>query len=293
MSKRTTGFVFAILDMITYGLLPVVSHYFVATIDPLVFSGAATLIGSLPLLVWQYRKKTIHQLYSRTYFPNLMGLAMLTTVASICYFFGTRLTSGLNTGLLTQMEPLYALAIGIFILHEAVGIHQILAVLLMMVGAIVIVYKGATGLNIGDILILSSPLASQLSHLFAKRVYAEKADTNVVPLARMLYSGILLLVIAAAINPTSLFQLFSLKTLIIVTTFGLIFRFLDLLLWYQAIARISISKASSVIPLAVAVSLIGSLVFLKETVSSHQLIGLFFILGGLLWLSKIHLSEGK
>lgn len=293
MNKERVGFTFAMLDMITFGLLPVLSHFFVATIDPLVFSGAATFIGSIPLIFWLKRKKKINQLFSKQYFPNLLVMSILATIGSVCYFTGTKLTSGLNTGLLTQIEPFYALLLAAFILKEAVSRNQILATLLMVGGAVAVVYKGNAVLNIGDVLILFSPLVMQISHLIAKKVYANDADSNIVPTARLLFSGFFLLLIAAIVNPVSLLQLLSVKVLLTVTVFGLIFRCFDFILWYQAIARISVSRASTVIPLAVAISFLGSIFILHESISWSQFIGLFLILSGLIWLSRIYLAKNK
>ncbi len=291
MNKQQLGYSFALLDMVTFGLLPVVSHYFVTTIDPLVFSGSATLIGSIPLLFWLKRKNKINQLYSKTYFPDLFAMATLATVGSVFYFIGTKLTSGLNTGLLTQVEPFYAMIFGFFILKEIIKKEQIYATGLMIVGAVVIVYRGTTSINVGDILVMLSPLVMQLSHLLAKKVYIKNADSNIVPAARLLFSGVFLLLITLLINPTALYQLLSLKVILIVTIFGLIFRCLDFILWYQAIARISVSKASAVIPVAVAVTFLSSVFIFKEAVSVYQISGLVLILGGLLWLSKISLAK--
>lgn len=291
MNNKRLGLILACLDMVTFGLLPILSHYFVATIDPILFAGAATFFGSVPLVIWLQKKNCLNQLYSKKYLPSLLSIAVLTTAASIFYFVGTKLTSGLNTGLLTQIEPFYALLLGIIVLRETISTNQILATLTMVAGAVIIIYQGAARLNLGDILVCLSPLLIQLSHLFAKKVYARKADSNIVPTARLLFSGILLLGIVLITNPGAFSQLANLKTLITLILFGLIFRCLDFILWYQAIARISVSRASAVIPLAIAISFLGSVFFLKETVSNYQWLGLFFILGGLIWLSKIHQNE--
>ncbi|MFA7301733.1 MAG: DMT family transporter [Candidatus Shapirobacteria bacterium] len=291
MNQQQSGYAFALVDMITYGLLPVVSHYFVTTIDPLVFSGSACVIGSIPLLFLLKRQNKINELFSKIYFPNLFKMAILSTIGSILYFVGAKLTSGLNTGLLTQLEPFYAMLLGILILKEIIKKEQILATTLMVIGAGVVVYKGTSNLNIGDIFILFSPLATQISHLFAKKVYADNSDSNTVPTARLLFTGILLLLISLLINPTAILQLLSFKTLLIVTFFGLIFRCLDFYLWYQAIARISVSRASAVIPVAVAVTFLSSIFIFKESISVYQISGLVLILGGLLWLSKISLAK--
>lgn len=289
MNRQQSGYLFAILNMITFGLFPVASHYFVKTIDPLVFAGSVTLVGSVPFLFVLQKKGVVNQLYSQKYLPGLLTLAVFGTIGTIFYFIGTKLTNGLNTGLLLQLEPFYAILLGFFLLKEGVYKKQVFATILMVLGAVVVVYKGTTVINRGDVLVLLSPLLMQLSHVFAKKVYMQNADTNIVPTAHLLFSGIMVLAVAFVVNPHAFSQLLSLRVVLIVIFFGMVFRFLDFVLWYQAISRISVSRATAVTPIAAAISFFGAVFFLKEPVSQHQFFGLVLILGGLIWLSRLHL----
>jgi drug/metabolite transporter (DMT)-like permease len=120
---------------------------------------------------------------------------------------------------------------------------------------------------------------------------AMKTKTNamVISGSRLFFGGILLTLVAILVNPTSLLQLTNIHTLIAIVFFGIIFRALDVTLWYQALQRIPLSKASALIPLAAAISFFGSIFILKETPDVYQYLGLFLIAGGLLWFSLLHL----
>ena len=61
-------------------------------------------------------------------------MAVLSTIGSIFYFVGAKLTSGLNSGLLTQIEPFYAMLLGIVIFKETVSIYQISGLVLILGG---------------------------------------------------------------------------------------------------------------------------------------------------------------
>lgn len=298
MLKKTTdndiaGFAFATLNTITYGLLPVFSHYFVQTIDPLLFGGLVTTIGSLPLILQLRIKNKVEDVFSKNFFPSLLTIALLTTIGSILFFVGTKLTSGINTGLLVQIEPFYALVLGAIILKEIISGKQVMAISLMVLGAIVVVFKGLDSLNLGDIFIFAAPAFFQISHLVAKKIINKVSDINVIPTARLFYSGIILIALALILNPNSFKTAFTSQNLISIIIFALIFRTLDMYLWYQAIGRISVAQASSLIPLCAVISFLGSMLFLKEIPSPQQYIGLLLILGGLTWLSIIYLKLNK
>lgn len=292
-NKEVKGFTFAILDMVTYGLLPVFSNYFVKTIDPLLFGGVTTLIGSAPLLLKLKLKNQEKDLYSQKFMKPLLGIAVLATAGSFFFFVGTKYTTGINTGLLIQLEPFYAILLSAIFLGEVIKRNQIMATLIMVLGAVVLVYKGLDQLNIGDIFIVFAPIFFQASHMIAKKIMNKVSDTDVIPAARLLYSGLLLTIFAFIVHPSSFQQLFSLQNILSIIVFAFIFRALDFYLWYQAIKRIAVSKAAAVIPLAAAISFIGSVFFLKEIPDVKQYLGLFLIMGGLIWFSIIHLRSSN
>lgn len=291
--KEKTGFIFAVLDTITYGLFPVFAHYFVATMDPLLFGGVATLIGSLPLLAILKKRNKESEVYSSEFFKPLLQIAFLTTIANIFFFLGTKITSGINTGLLVQLEPFYAMILGIVLLKETMHKKQFAATFLMVVGAVIVVYKGVNNLNVGDIFILVTPIFYQLSHIISKRIINKVSDIYTIPAARMLYGGIALTTFALVLNPLSLSQLFNINNILALIFFGFIFRALDFTLWYEAIKRIPISKAAAVLPFAAAVSFFCSILFLNEKATFQQYTGLLLIMGGLLWLSFMQFKVKK
>lgn len=291
MSQQALGYILALLDMVTYGSLPVVAHYFVSTIDPLLFGGLSTLIGSLPLLLLLKKQKNIHTVFADKVRNKLLIIAAILTCASITFFIGTKLTSGINTGLLLQTEPLFAVVLSALFLGEILRIPQIIATLFMVTGAFIVIYRGASNLNLGDFLILSTPVFNQIAHVITKRIMTENINGTVISAARLFYGGIFLTFLAIIVNPKSLLELGNPNVLLSILVFAFIWRTLDVTLWYQAIQRISLSKASAILPLAAAISFLGSIVLLKETPALQHYLGLLLIGGGLVWFSFLHLRQ--
>ena len=118
-NKRLLGIVFAILTMIILGLLPVYSYVLIQKVDPLLFGGITCLIGSIPFIIKVHKNYYTHYLFKKTQFSReLFLLTLFATCSAVLFVTGAKLTSGINTTLLTQIEPLYGTLLPVIILGE-------------------------------------------------------------------------------------------------------------------------------------------------------------------------------
>ena len=276
--------------MVLWGMYPILTHKIVLGLDPLFLVSVSMLIASVPFIIQLILKKEYKQLFSQRILKTLIPVALFTAAGQAFLFAGTKLTSGVNTGLLLQVEPVYSLILGAIFLGEMIGGGQIGATLVMVIGAMAIVYKKeGMNINFGDLLILLSPLMFQISHAIAKKLLNKGIKISLILAGRHLYGGVMLIIFSFITN-TSIINLFNFNNLKTASYLGL---YLSLLafLWYSSIKKIPVSVASSFLPLTALVSLLGSVFFLKETISIQQYIGFFFIVGGIIW--QTHLPVHK
>ncbi|MBI3385244.1 DMT family transporter [Candidatus Gottesmanbacteria bacterium] len=285
--KRNTeakGFFLAFLNIITYGLYPVFTHYFVYYIDPLILVSSTFLVASIPLLLNLSFHHKIQEIYHPKFLKPFLIIAFFMAFGHLLFFLGTKLTSGINSGLLLQLEPFYAIILGTLFLSEKIKRNQLLATIMMVSGALVVTYKGIGNFNLGDTLVILAPVFFQIANMAVKKTLA-RADFITLTAATLFYSGIFLTILVMVFNPLLLYQLASFRNLVIIFGFGLTIRFLEFATWYKALEYIDLSKASALIPFAVVISFTGSLLILKERPTVQQYLGLFTILGGLLWFT--------
>jgi drug/metabolite transporter (DMT)-like permease len=287
--RSNLGLAYAIGSMFTWGMVPVLGHLFTRSIDPLLFGGLTAVIGGLPFVAVLASRNRLRDLASPRFAPAFAGITILGVASTALLFYGTTLTSGVNTGLLLQIEPLYSVVIAALLLGEAVHAPALLATLFMMAGAAFVIYRGSEGLNRGDLLIAFTPCLQQLSHVITKKIILKVPDKNAIPAVRLLVAGIVLTGIAVSVHPDSVGQLAVPANWLALLLFGLVFRSLDFFLWYESLERIPLSRASATIPVSVAVSFAGSMLLLGEKILLRHLAGLALILTGLVWLSAIHL----
>lgn len=291
--RQRLGLAFAVASMVTYGFLPVCAHHFSRVMDGLLFAGVGSLLGAAALLAKLASEGHVGALRDERFARPLAAVGLLGILATMLLFTGTKLTSGLNTSLLLQVEPFYSVTIAALLLGERTSRAELASTALMVLGAGVVVYRGAEGLNAGDALILMAPLCQQLSHVVTKGIIARVPTVTLIPAARLLWSGVGLTCLALASNPGSVKALSSPSAWLGMAAFGLLFRALDNQLWYEAISRIPLGRASAVIPVSVAVSTMSAVFLLGERMDARQAAGLAVIGAGLGWFSYLHWTQAE
>jgi len=292
MKKIDKTYLILLCGMFLWGMYPLFTHKFVLDINPMFLVSISTLTASIPFIFQLIKNKEFNQLFIVEDLKILLPIAFFTAVGQAFLFIGTKMTSGTNTGLLLQTEPIYSLILGVLFLGEIIGSGQIGATLLMVVGAMTIVYKGKMIVpNTGDFLILLSPLMFQISHAIGKQLLNKGAKVSLILAGRQFYGGVILLIFAFMMNK-SIINLFNIKNLLTGLYLG-VFAAIVALCWYSSIKKIPVSVASSFLPLTALVSMVGSVFFLKETVNVQQYVGFFLIVGGMLWQTKLLSVKNK
>jgi drug/metabolite transporter (DMT)-like permease len=178
--------------------------------------------------------------------------------------------------------------IGYLLLKERVNSRQIIATLFIILGTLLVVYQGTSTWTWGDILVLLTPICYQISHFFSKRLL-NKTDLNPLFIAtgRTLYGGIFLFLLSqlAGIHEIAILAKHNMLSLFIF--YGIVVYALSYLTFYEAIKRINLSKASAIISVYPAVSILLAWFILKEVPDWYQLTGFFIILLGIFYLSQV------
>ncbi|MEM2135093.1 MAG: DMT family transporter [Candidatus Jordarchaeaceae archaeon] len=288
MDNERKGFLFALSDVFLAGLFPVITKYGVGFVNPVFFATISALCGGgFMLIVLKFRGE-LRKLFSRELFLGLFLIGFFGTFCtSLLFFFGSTLTSGVNSSILLQSEPVYSIVLSYFLLRELIRKRQIAVTLLILCGTIIVLYNGVLSINMGDILVLITPLFWQISHIFGRRIL-EKTSTYVVTAGRAFYGGLLLFILTLIPGFGEFGLLIDPGMALIFVFQGIIAFACSALVWYEAISRINLSKATAAIAPYPVFSVILAWIFLGETVSIYQMLGLALVVAGITFLSKIH-----
>lgn len=287
LDTEQKGTIFAVIEIFLSGLFPVVTKYGVGFISPVFFAAISALIGSgFLLLILKFRGE-LSQLFSRNLLRYLLPIGFFGTFAtSVSFFFGSTMTSGINSSILLQVEPIYSIILSFFILKEIIRKKQVAVTLFILSGAILVLYNGALSISLGHVLVLLTPLFWQISHLFAKKIF-DKTSLYVVSASRVFYGGLLLFALTFIPGFNDYGFLTDPGILLIFLFQGLTAFVGAVVVWYLVITRINLSKATAIVGVYPVFSVILAWIFLGEKASIYQIIGLFIIVGGIFLLSRI------
>ncbi len=291
MEKREKeGVILVIICVFIHGALPILGKYGVSLVHPLFFAALTNLIAAAGLIIFiLFRRISISTLLDKRFFLSLLFIGFFgTTISNILFFYGVRLTSGINSAILLQVEPIYALFIGYILLNEKVMLRQIVTTLIIIFGTLLVVYQGTFSLNWGDLLVLGTPLCYQIGHIFSKRLLSQyNLNPLFIAAGRTLYGGVFLLVISQLAGVHEFNRLKEMNILAILVFYGIVIYALTYYTFYESIKRINLSKATAIISAYPAVSILLAWFILREMPDFYQLSGFFTILLGILYLSNI------
>lgn len=298
-ASERTGVVFVVLAVVLWGLFPVFTKVGVETMTPILFAGATSLIASLPLVAVAVFLRQMPSWRSPVW-KELVYIAVTgTTLPFLLFFTGTALTTGLNAGMLQQMEPVYSLVLSYFLLREHIPPRQVVGCLMILMGALVVLSAGngqagvGAGMRLGkgDLLVMLAPLGYQLAHARTKRLLADGATSFLISGFRLLIGGSLLLILAAAALKAGLspmqFPPLTPALLLAVLGYSVVIVAAEKVLWLEGIRRINLSKASGFLPMSVLASALGAVLILGESLRPLHYTGAVLILAGSLILSTV------
>ena len=273
MDRETEGTLLAFTVLVLLGLEPAVIK--ANPVNPFAFASLSALIASLilwPVILLGGQAREILERPAELRKTFLTGL-FATAIAYSLFSYGTRLSTAVNSAILTRFEVFYSFLISWLLLRERITGRAVVSALALIAGVFLVVAQGRVGLLKGDVLLLLTPLFWQLGHAIAKRT-----DYSPVTIAtlRNTFGGLLLLV-PAFITGFAFTKLALAEGLIIALTQSL---------WYLAIARINLSKATAILTPAPALTVLVSIVLLGESVTPYHLAGLALITLGTLAISR-------
>ena len=288
--KEKEGIIFVIITIFIAGALPIVIKYGVSLIHPLFFATVSSLIAGIFLFILATFKGNWRILFDKRYFFHLLLIGFFgITLSNICFFFGVTLTSGINSSILLVIEPLYAIFIGYILLNEKITLKQMFFTFIIMLGTLVVVSRAKFSLNWGDLLVLLTPLCWQIAHFFSKRLMTSHKEITpmLIATARTLYGGIFLFILSN-IEGTNKYDKLGITNILLILLFqGIIGFALHYSIWYEAIKRLNLSKATTLVSVYPTFSIVLAWFILKEVPNFYQLTGFGIIILGIFGLSGI------
>lgn len=277
-----------ILDWILTALWPIIGKAGTRLFTGVLFAQAGMLVGLLSLAPWLAAKGRWRRIIS----PELRGPLFLTGLfgsglSSFLLISALEHTTPANAAVMCQSEVLYSALLCAWLLGERITLSQSLASLLVVAGTgLIMIHDLSSPRWKGDLMILLTPWMFQVSHICAKRL-PQDLDPVTITGARLFYGALTLL-------PFSLWSLaagprWSLapQALLVLAAQGLLMYATNHVLWYLAIRRMDLSKATAVMLSYPALTALFSWGLGQEKLGALQLSGLALTLSGAYWVTTL------
>lgn len=276
-----------VLDWILTALWPIVGKSGAARYSVPLFLEAGMVLGFLSMAPWLFLRGGARKMFSAELAPPLVMMASFSGAASLIYVYAVQFTTPANAGIMAQVEVLYSGLLCAWLLGEAISGKQVLASILVMGGTgLILAHDLASPRWKGDLMILATPWMFQVSHIFAKRL-PPGLDPVLISAARVFYGALVFFPVAAWSALHGGDWTWSASGLGLLLFQGIGLSALNLVLWYMAILRMDLAKATAFLLSYPALTLLFSWAMGREAVSAQQVAGLAVTLAGAFWLSRL------
>ena len=275
--EQRLGLLAAALCALTGAFAPAVAKLTTAQASPLLVAAASNLFAAIAAAVLLAGRGELGWLVERPRAWRLVAIAALGTgAAHLLFYLGASRTTAIVATLCLQVEPAYSLLLAWLVLGHRPTPRRLVAIPVLLAGIALAVGTSAIETSLGVWFLLATPLCWQLSHLVVLRGLTG-VPAVVLTSARYLYGGLMLGVLwAAAEGPATLPASAALwRQAPLLALQGCVLGYGGTLLWYLAIARIDLARATAiVVPSIPLLSLVASFALLGEVATPAQWAGM-------------------
>ncbi len=282
MDSHVKGYIFAILSsllmtsafVISYMVLQKVS---VATMTFYFFGFG--LVGALVAVMITGKLGKAKHLLAK-HWKALFILGMVGGTTAIFFFFALKLVGSSTLGFMMRFSTVFTVAMGVIYLKEAFNKGEMLGAVVMIIGALVMTFKGGEHIIAGLFIALGISLAVSLEQFFMKN-YVKRIEPIVLNALRLLFTFLVVSVYTMArmdlaVPPLDVLFLIFLGSVLAVVI-GFVF-------YFKALEIAELSKVATIRAIDPFVILIYSLIFLGSVPTGLQLAGGVLVGAGALFL---------
>lgn len=212
----------------------------------------------------------------------------LLNVVGHHYFLSTGLTktSAVNSGLILGLGPLLTAFLAMTLLKQVPTIIRFVGFLLGTLGTALTILgngNGISGINIGDIYIFLSILSQALSFILISKA-AKTLDPRLLTGYMLVIGATILFLLSIWLEPSGLQQLKNVSgiTWLLFLCSAILGTAVGHMIYNFAIGKIGAAESAIFLNLSTFFSLVGSMMILNEQITSFHIIGLVFIICGVL-----------
>ncbi len=291
-SSRIRAYIQLLIVIIIWGIAPTVIKFALGELPPFLFLAYRFFITTLALLPFYLVSKDKH-IPSETW-PLLLAVSFIGSTLNLgLLFYGTNLTTSLDSSLISATAPIFVILGGILFLHEHETKREKLGVAITILGTLVIAFQSFFELStnvprslLGNSIIFLSNISFASYLIFSKKVLREKVSPFTITFMMFLVGLITIIPLTfTEVSPSEILPkltTLSLEAHLSVLFMALISGALAYLLYQKAQKTIEASEASIFNYLPPIVTAPVALIWLHEQITPPYIIGSVIIAFGVI-----------
>ncbi len=283
-SNTFKGYFFALVATLAFSNVYIFSKAALNEIPLAQFGSLWYLVVALSCFVFALFNKKLKQVahLSRKQVVTLLTLGLLEIATTTLFFLSIHIIPDPSvTSFLGNLYPVMVMLGGIFILHERFGPIEILGGFLALAGAFVISYSGGTTLETifikGTGVVFFNAIFATITTLVVK-AHVQKLSPELLNLNRSVWLLTFSVIMFFVMGESTVFSATAVKN----TMIGAVLEFTAILTVYYSFRYIEASRSSIVQSTKGVFVLLGAFLFFGTLPLSHQLIGGFITVLGVL-----------
>ncbi len=277
--QENKGVILALVSAALWGIFPVMVNRGSQKIPPLTFAALSTLLAALASFTYAALSGKLRELRKKESYASLLMITLcIVIIPYTLLFIGSSKTSGINTSLLLLSEIIFTLMFTPLI-GEKTTIEKTIGASCVFVGGLLILYNGKFQLNTGDLLVISSTATYPIGNYYSKKALYQ-VSAPIILFVRFSLGGLFMFALTVfAETHSRALHIIAIDWPILLFT-GLILLGVGKIIWYEALARLDISKAISLSMTFPLFSLLLLIAIFKEAMSQYQWIGTMIMFVG-------------
>lgn len=284
LNKEREGELFIFGEAALWALFPVITILSYGKVSPLVSLGISSIFASIFFAIILSLKKKWHEIKMASAFKDILWTTFFIGILYyLFFFFGLRYTSAGNASIIALTEVFFSYLFFNIWKKDPLPLYHIAGAILMLVGAIIVLYPNFHKFQLGDILIVIAATIPPFGNFFARRARG-KVSSEAIMFVRSIISGAVILLIAFISGNSFSYPDFK-SSFVVLFINGVFLLGLSKVMWIEGIVRISVVKANALGSVGPLLTLLFAWLFLRNIPTSWQLLSFIPMFFGIILLS--------
>lgn len=281
--KKLQSIFFAVLAAVFYAVNVPFSKQLLQDVPPtfmasFLYFGAGIGVGIMYLFHWSNEQK--EERLTKDNLPYTIGMVLLDIFAPIFLMLGVSIGSSANASLLGNFEIVATTLIALLIFKETVSKRLWTAILFITISSIILSFEGSGSFHfsLGSLFVLLATICWGMENNCTRKI-SEKSTYQIVTI-KGLFCGLGSFVVASVVGET----LPSARYIILAMLLGFVAYGLSIFLYIRAQRDLGAAKTSAYYAVAPFIGTFLAFVINGEQLSVAYLVGLFFMIIGILFV---------